>query len=128
MSTLAPSVVIYVNHASCPEPGTGGGAVSSGPSAERGGQLVQFPHAAHSELMARGRLDPYRIARAFPDRWSAFVRAQFRSPMEAARHFSISERAARKWWTGEGGVNGSTLAVAVETIPGAAGALFGGGE
>lgn len=110
MSAPAPSVVIYVNGGSCPEPAPKAAEVSCGQSSDvaSGGGLALFPSAAHSALMARGRLDPWRIAQAFPERWSAFVRANFRAPVEAARHFAISERAARKWWAGEGGRAGST--------------------
>lgn len=57
---------------------------------------------------------------AFPDRWRAFLHAQFRSPFEVAAFFSVTEKAAEKWWHGIGGPQGAKVTYALEEIEGAA--------
>jgi hypothetical protein len=61
---------------------------------------------------------------AFPIRWQEFLHAHFGSEVQVAIFFGVSERAAAKWWNGEGGVNGGKVALACSTIPTAATMLF----
>jgi hypothetical protein len=63
---------------------------------------------------------------AFPDRWQAFLRAHFRNAFEVAVFFSVTPKAAEKWWEGIGGPQGSKLAYALEEIEGAAAHLLKG--
>jgi hypothetical protein len=63
--------------------------------------------------------DLVRFYADFPDRWMAFLRAHFPSPVAVAHHFGVTERAAEKWWNGVGGPRGDKLAVALVTVPGA---------
>lgn len=61
----------------------------------------------------RQGFDPYAEARHFPDRWRAYLHAHFRNHMQVAVAFDVSERAARKWWQGEGACNGAKVSVAI---------------
>lgn len=63
------------------------------------------------------RLDPHKTHHDFPDKWRAYLHAAFRNHFDVAQTFQVSERAARRWWNGEGGVNGGYVAVAIETHP-----------
>lgn len=58
------------------------------------------------------RFDPDAYRRAFPDRWSAFVRAHHRSPTEVAFFYGVTDRAARDWWEGVSAPRGSVVAQA----------------
>lgn len=113
---MSPAVVIHV-HGSWPEHGTADVDYS-------GGDLpAGFPHAQHAELLARGgagrggALDPYRVARDFPQRWSAYIRGRHRDLSEVCRAFGVCERTARKWWTGETGANARQLVMAWRRDP-----------
>jgi len=61
--------------------------------------------------------DPFRVQKAMPARWQAFIRANFRDPHAVQVAFGVSERAARKWWRGEGGVNGAFVVHALQQWP-----------
>jgi hypothetical protein len=61
--------------------------------------------------------DPLAIMRVFPDRWMAFLRAHYRSHIEVAFVYNVSERAARKWWEGVGGARGDKVVIAAVTQP-----------
>ncbi|MBF9042978.1 hypothetical protein HKCCE4037_06550 [Rhodobacterales bacterium HKCCE4037] len=63
------------------------------------------------------RLDPHAIHRDFPARWRKYIRANFRDLDHIQQVFGVSQRAARKWWNGEGGANGAYVAIAVEAHP-----------
>jgi len=78
------------------------------------------PAPARVSVCPDGLLRSYA---GFPDLWSAFLRAHFRSPVDAASFFGVTERAARKWWEGVGGVTGARVVVALATIPTAQGWL-----
>lgn len=69
-------------------------------------------------------MDPEDCYQRFPDRWMRWLHCNFTDARKVARAFSVSERAAQKWWDGIGGVNGGKVAYAVRTWPGAAEFLF----
>lgn len=82
----------------------------------------RFPYAQHQQLLDRPAfarsvdLDRYRAA--FPDRWSSFLRNQFRSVTEVAAFFGVTERAARNWWEGScHKPSGHTVALAAVAFP-----------
>lgn len=83
-----------------------------------------FPHAAHTAILGRGdsvpAYDPHSVHREFPDRWQAYIRANFRDLNHVQQVFGVSERTARKWWKGETGANGGHVAIAVNEHPVAA--------
>ncbi|WP_224826266.1 hypothetical protein [Cognatishimia sp. MH4019] len=84
----------------------------------------KFPHAAHNEILGRGAsmpaYDPHQVHREFPDRWQAYIRANYRNLNHVQLIFGVSERTARKWWKGETGANGGHVAIAVNEHPVAA--------
>ena len=65
----------------------------------------------------RAALDPHRIHRQFPERWSAYIKAHYRSLSEISEAFDVSEKTARNWWTGRTGANGGHVAIAVDRHP-----------
>ena len=77
-----------------------------------------------SGLLSGRPCDPLAFRRLYPDRWSAFLRAQFRSPLEVAVFFDVNEKTARQWWEGVTGPQGWASAYAVAAIPGAAADLL----
>lgn len=108
-----PPVVIYVNGAAWPKDSPAGTEMSSGLSSGRS------PPASGGAVSARrGRAyDPYAVARDFPRRWQAYIRANYRSIAHVTQVFEVSERTARKWWAGENGANGGHVAIAVNEHP-----------
>lgn len=46
--------------------------------------------------------DPLRFAAVNPDLWMQFLHATCRNIGEAAVKYGVTERAARKWWEGDG--------------------------
>ena len=64
--------------------------------------------------MAIEGVDPFKIARAWPQRWQAYLRASFRTAREVAHAFDVSERTAGFWWTGEMGCKAPHLVVALK--------------
>lgn len=136
---LPPSVVVHVHGSSWPDAGTGQGGVSPGhaPGYPAGHQAAPsrlpggFPHGAHAAALgaaghvppsmgARGVDDPYSCQKSMPDLWSAFLRDNFASYRAVQDAFGVSERAARKWWHAEGGVNGAHVVHALRILPDAA--------
>ena len=93
-------VVIYVNGASYSEDSMNSANQSSEPMSAQ-----------------PSRYDPYQVHRAFPSRWQAYIRANFRNIPHVAHVFNVSERTARKWWNGETGANGGHVAIAVNEHP-----------
>lgn len=87
-----------------PKPATQPGAVSPGFGA---GQFAGV----------RCDLDGYR--RAFPSRWSAFLRAHFRDRIHVAFEFSVDERTARNWWEGTTAPRAEVLMVVLDRFPAA---------
>lgn len=75
-------------------------------------------------LLSGRPCDPMAFRRLYPDRWSAFLRVQFRSALEVAVFFSVNEKTARQWWEGVTGPQGWASAYAVAAIPGARAALL----
>jgi hypothetical protein len=73
-----------------------------------------------SGLLSGRPCDPLAFRRCYPDRWSGFLRAHFRGPLEVALFFSVDERTARQWWEGTTGPQGWAPTFAVAAIPGAA--------
>ena len=102
-------VVIYVNGVPYPQDSTGAPANTVGQLA--GG----FPQAAHAEILQRGVVDPFRIRRDYPERWSAYIRAHYRNLNHVCQTFDVSERTARKWWDGETGGHGPQVGIAWRT-------------
>jgi hypothetical protein len=131
MTQRMPSQVVWVygDQHSCPDFGTDGVVSAteqkSGQKYDSGNMSAQmsgaFPHAAHAALLERGAVvpgyDPHQVQRAFPARWQGYIRANFRNLGHVQQVFGVSERAARKWWNGEGGVNGSYVAIAKKEHP-----------
>lgn len=137
--SLPPSVVVHVHGSSYPDAGTGGGAVSpwdvsASSSAPRsavpvsGALPADFPHEAHRAALSRGSVprgpvrgravaDPHEVQKAMPQLWQSFIRANFRDLRDVMVAFGVSERAARKWWNAEGGVNGAYVCFALRRWP-----------
>ncbi|WP_306150620.1 hypothetical protein [Roseovarius sp. MMSF_3281] len=127
-----PGVVVHV-HGSYPEHGTGRGGDAPrdvcGPSP---GPLAGFPREAHQSALSRGSVpqaalpgarpvaDPHEVQRAMPELWQSFIRANFSDLRAVMMAFGVSERAARKWWNAEGGVNGAYVVHAFRRWPDAA--------
>lgn len=61
--------------------------------------------------------DPHAFRRAFPDRWSAFVRAHHRNPTDVAHFYGVTDRAARDWWEGRSAPRGSAVVEAQAAYP-----------
>lgn len=79
-----------------------------------GDQSGDFPGPAVS---LGHRVDPHAEAVAWPGRWSAYLRATFRTYHDVARAFHVSERTATTWWRGETGCKAPHLVVALKTDP-----------
>ena len=62
-------------------------------------------------------VDPFHLAREFPARWQRYIQTNFRNTDQVAQCFGVSERAARKWWDGEGGPKGAPVAMALVLHP-----------
>lgn len=101
---------------------------TTAPSCETGQASAQksapFPSAAHAALIASGdpvrRYNPHQVHTEFPDRWQAYIRANYRNLNHVCQVFGVSERAARKWWNGESGANGGYVGIAMQEHPVAA--------
>ena len=89
------------------------GQVSGGGS----GPAAPVAFVSPRQAVAAGAMDPHRCSRAFPDRWSAYIRAHFSSTAAVCLHFGVDDRTARKWWRGEGGVRGDKVAMAYAAHP-----------
>jgi len=78
-------------------------------------------HGGHSVFAGRvdsgPAYDPHSIHREFPDRWQAYIKANYRNLNHVQQVFGVSERTARKWWKGETGANGGHVAIAVNEHP-----------
>jgi hypothetical protein len=74
-------------------------------------------------LLSGRRADPMAFRRLFRDRWGAFLRANFHSPLHVAVFFDVDEGTARKWWHQVNEPSGWVVAHAVQSIPGAREAL-----
>ena len=100
------------------------GAHPSKPANVFAQKFPDFPHAAHAAALGSGdpvgAYDPHAVQREFPMRWQAYIRANFRNLLHVQQVFGVSETAARKWWNGKGGVNGSYTAIAMREHPVAA--------
>lgn len=131
---LPPSVVVHV-HGSYPEHGTGAGALSPRDMSGLSSVPVsgEFPHDAHRAALGRGTVprgalpvapravdDSRDVQRAMPELWRDFIRANFADLRAVMLAFGVSERAARKWWNAEGGVNGAYVVHALRHWPEAA--------
>jgi len=97
---MSASVVIYVGDAPYGQPVT---APAPKSSRELGGVLAGN--------------DPHAIAKEFPERWMAYIRATNSSPLQVQMRFQVSERTAYRWWKGQGGAKGSHVAMAVRAHP-----------
>lgn len=98
--------------------------LSSRPVSEPGADLKSAHLANIARLQARRMVDPDVIYAEFPDRWQRYLHDTFTSPAKVARAFSVSEKAAKKWWDGIGGPHGDKVAYAVRTDPDAHRYLF----
>lgn len=108
--TSSPAVVVYVNGA-WGQPSTGPGGDLRGDWSE-----LMAAHLAHAVPLA-GRYDPARVHREFPERWSAYIRANYRDLRHVCQVFGVCERTARKWMAGETGAVGGHVAVAILEHP-----------
>lgn len=70
-------------------------------------------------LAGRRQRDPLQCYADFPDQWRAFLRAHFNSPDRVSEFFSVSVKAADKWWNGIGGAQGAKVTYALDEIEGA---------
>lgn len=121
-----PQVVVLVGDS---DDGTSGVSFETGQKSGRkfdsGNKSAQksggFPHDTHAQMLNGGngarRYDPHRVHQEFPDKWRAYIRANYRSLGHVQQVFGVSERAARKWWKGEGGVNAGYVAIAKAEHP-----------
>lgn len=91
-------------------------AVGSGTGHKSGPTLISGNVSAQKSGPL-GVHDPDRVHREFPARWSSYIRTNFRDLRHIQQVFGVSERAARKWWNGDGGANGAYVAIAVEAHP-----------
>lgn len=64
--------------------------------------------------------NPHQVHREFPDRWAQYIRTNYQDLHHVMRVFWVSERTARKWWSGETGASGGYVAIAVNEHPVAA--------
>ncbi len=103
-----PSVVVYVNDSACDQSGTQSPGHLCGPLS---GPLSVV------ETDAPTRFDPAKVHREFPERWRAYIHQNYRNLKVIMQTFNVSERTARKWWSGETGANGGHVAVAVNEHP-----------
>ncbi len=124
-----PSVVVHVHGGSWSQDGMSGGGGSSRDVSGPGSVPLSggFPHAAHAAALSRGVAfggrgvdDPHNVQKGMPELWQAFIRANFRDLRDVMMAFGVSERAARKWWNAEGGVNGAFVVHAFRRWPDAA--------
>lgn len=78
-----------------------------------------FPHAVHDAALRRpdATLDPYAMQRAFPERWQTYLHENFRDIGHVCRAFNVTDKAARRWWNGEGGANGAYTMIAMALHP-----------
>lgn len=91
----------------------------------RGGQS---PKSLSGPLSAPVSVQPvfdvYGFSAAFPDRWMGYLRAHFRNAVHVAHVFGVSERAARKWWDGDGACGGAKVVIALRLHPEASAMLL----
>lgn len=71
-------------------------------------------------LLSGRPCDPRRFRALYPDRWSAFLRANFHNATHVAAFFDIDDRCARNWLEGVTGPQGWAVEFAIRSIPGAA--------
>lgn len=107
------------------------GEPSSGKEAGHGvGHLSAAPTPTAHEMAAQSlrrtrglrpvpaqALDPWAVSHDWPDKWRAYLHEHFRSHMAVAQAFQVSERAARKWWEGDGSCRADKAAVAMALHP-----------
>ena len=98
-----------------------------GKSGQMSGSGFLSEQMSARDLVAKSRrtdsrtdYDPHAVHRDFPDRWQAYIRANYRHLGHVQQVFGVSERTARKWWNGETGANGGHVAIAVNEHPVAA--------
>lgn len=108
-------VVVGFRHRGAPVP-AGDGARSGDdgtvPAGESSGEL--------SGVFSGVPFDIHRFRAVFPDRWAAFLRANFRSSAHVAVFFDVDDRTARNWLEGITGPRGAHVAVALIARPEAA--------
>ncbi|MEM9787724.1 MAG: hypothetical protein AAF801_14565 [Pseudomonadota bacterium] len=84
-------------------------------------KFAGFPHDAHARYLAGSHhqpvFDPHTVFRQFPDRWHAYIDANFYSLRQIREVFPVSETTARNWRDGKGGVNGGHVAIARNQHP-----------
>jgi len=89
-----------------------------------GAQVVRFqapPSSGNLSDLLRGRpCDPRRFRAVYPDRWMAFIRAHFASPVHVAVFFDVDEKTARLWWEGTNAPQGWVVDFAIQSIASAA--------
>lgn len=78
-----------------------------------------FPHSAHAEALRRpdGTYSAQRARVEFMKRWQRFICLNFVDIAEICDAFDCTDKAARKWLAGEGGVNGVYTQRALELYP-----------
>lgn len=103
----SPTVVVYVNESPLPQSGM-----------EPVGHLhSSLPGPTSAPNPTSARFDPEKVHREFPERWQAYIRANYSNIRQIMRVFPVSERTARKWWDGETGCVGGYVAVAIHEHP-----------
>lgn len=84
-------------------------------------------HRAARAAASCGELpvDLHRMRAVFPDRWQAFIKANFRDLQHIQFFFGVSERTAREWRDGVGSPRAEAALYAVSRFPHALTQLMG---
>lgn len=68
-------------------------------------------------ILSGRRIDLQAVRRMFPSRWSAFLRAHFRSSTEVAFFFDVNEKTARLWLEGATAPRAEVVLALIERAP-----------
>lgn len=119
--TFHPAVIIFAGVSMPPGPSANMGAAPLREHRQPSGTWAGQMSGAND---ARGVVDPFRVRADFPELWSRYIRANFRSVTAVIAAFEVSERTARKWWDAETGASGGHVAVACRLHPQTAPAML----
>lgn len=128
MSAAPQIFIVYGGESPCPDAGTVRSLVGTGqrsaqksePGSKSEAVDQGWPRLVVDNSAVGKPYDAFAVRRDFPERWQAYIRANFRNLGHVQKVFGVCERTARKWWDGETGVNGGFIAIAVNEHPVAA--------